>query len=177
MPAAAFIPELYAAYPDAKVVIVQRDPNKWYESCSRTVMKFSSNNQLKLLYFLDRWLCKRMAPMIGLLFSSLFGEETKDPVKKRENWIRGYMSAYEEVRRVVPEEKRLEFSLDQGWEPLCRFLGNEVPEKPFPQTNDSASFEAGIKVMIKRMWVRAAKSNFPYIVGALGIAVAWWVYR
>lgn len=176
VPAAAFIPELYEAYPDAKVVIVQRDPDRWYESCSRTVMKFSASPQLKILYFLDRWLVMRLAPFMGLLLTSLFGPKTKDPVKRRENWIKGYTDAYDEVRRIVPPEKRLEFSLGQGWEPLCNFLGNDVPNKPFPHVNDSASFDAGIKVLVNRMWIRAAKQNLPFVVGALGIVAAWWIY-
>lgn len=176
VPAAAFIPELYEAYPEAKVVIVQRDPDRWYESCSRTVMVFSSSPQLKILYFLDRWLVRRLAPFMGLLFTSLFGPKTEDPVKRRENWIKGYMDAYDEVRRIVPPEKRLEFTFGQGWEPLCKFLGNDVPNKPFPHVNDSASFDAGIKVLVKRMWIRAAKQNLPFVVGALGIVAAWWMY-
>ncbi|KAL8846063.1 MAG: hypothetical protein Q9221_008825 [Calogaya cf. arnoldii] len=176
VPAAAFIPELYEAYPDAKVVIVQRDPDRWYESCCRTVMKFSSSPQLKILYFLDRWLVMRLAPFMGLLLTSLFGPMTEDPVKRRENWIKGYTNAYDEVRRVVPPEKRLEYSLEQGWKPLCDFLGQDVPKKPFPHVNDSASFDAGIKVLVERMWVRAAKQNLPFVVGALAIAAAWWMY-
>ncbi|KAL8727573.1 MAG: hypothetical protein Q9166_005979 [cf. Caloplaca sp. 2 TL-2023] len=177
VPAAAFIPELYEAYPDAKVVVVQRNPDSWYDSCSRTVIRFSSSPQLKILYFLDRWLVRRLAPMMGCLLTSLFGTEKKDPVKMRENWIRGYINAYEEVRRMVPPEKRLELKLEQGWEPLCNFLGNEVPKKPFPHLNDSANFHAGIKVLMRRMWIRAAKQNLPYVVGALGLAVGWWMYR
>lgn len=115
--------------------------------------------------------------MMDLLFTSLFGSESKDRRKMKENWIRGYMNAYEEVRRVVPEEQRLEFSLEQGWEPLCRFLGNKVPKKPFPHANDAESFHAGIKVFLKRMWVRAAKLNAPYVAAGLGVAAAWWVYQ
>ncbi|KAL8672060.1 MAG: hypothetical protein Q9168_003455 [Polycauliona sp. 1 TL-2023] len=176
LPAAAFIPELYEAYPEAKVVVVQRDPSRWFESCSRTVMKFSSSPQLKILYFLDRWLAMRLAPFMGLMMTSLFGPKTEDPVKKRENWIGGYMAVYDEVRRIVPPEKRLEFSLDQGWEPLCEFLEKDVPKKPFPHVNDSPSFDAGIKVMVKRMWIRAAKQNLPIVVGVFGIAAAWWIY-
>lgn len=176
IPGAAFIPELHAAYPEAKVVIVQRDPDRWYESCSRTVIRFSSSPQLKLLYFLDRWLVMRLASFMGCMFTFLFGSEKSDQVKMREDWIKGYMNAYDEVRRVVPPEKRLEFSLNQGWEPLCKFLGNKVPSKPFPHVNDSADFDAGIRVLMKRMWIRAAKQNLPYVLAVLGTGLAWWMY-
>ncbi|KAL8827164.1 MAG: hypothetical protein Q9170_007122 [Blastenia crenularia] len=176
-PPAAFIPELHEAYPDAKVVIVQRDAQKWYESCSNTIMRVAASKQLLFLYYLDRYLCARLVPMLGPLFSGSFGTERKDPVKKRENWINGYLKAYEEARRVVPQEKRLDFSLSQGWEPLCKFLGNEVPDKPFPHVHDTNEFDEGIAFLIRRMWVRAAKMNAPYVVAGLGVAGAWLWYR
>lgn len=115
--------------------------------------------------------------MMELLFASLFGTETKDPEKMRENWIKGYMRAYEEARKVVPPEQRLEYSLEQGWEPLCKFLGSEVPEKPFPMKNTTTAFETGINKSFKSMWIRAVKMNAPYVVAALAVAYAWWWYR
>ncbi|KAI4265399.1 MAG: hypothetical protein L6R35_007120 [Caloplaca aegaea] len=177
VPPAAFIPELHEAYPDAKVVIVQRPLESWYASCQNTVLKFTASKQLLPLYFLDRYMCRRMAPMMGTLFSSLFGAERKDPVKMKQNWMDGYTNVYNEARKVVPEEQRLEFALKQGWEPLCEFLGVDVPKTPFPHRNDSSTFDAGIKVMVKRMWVRAAKLNAPYVVAGLGVAAAWWMYK
>ncbi|KAL8798118.1 MAG: hypothetical protein Q9182_006945 [Xanthomendoza sp. 2 TL-2023] len=164
------------SYPDAKVIVIQRDPEQWFDSCYRTVIRFASLPQLKVLYFLDRWLVMRFAPLMDCLFTSLFGPAEKDPVKMRANWIRGYLDAYDEVRRIVPPEQRLEFNLNQGWEPICKFLGHEVPNKPFPHVNDSASFDAGIKVLIKRMWIRAAKQNLPFILGTVAVAMGWWMY-
>ena len=177
VPAAAFLPELHAAYPEAKVIIVQRDPQKWYASCQRTIMASVFSKQLLVLYYLDRRLCRRMAPMMQVLFTSLFGTEYKDPIKMRENWIKGYMEVYDEARKVVPAEQRLEYNLDQGWEPLCKFLGVEVPNKPFPHEHDSASYTEGIQVLFRRMWIRAAKMNAPYVIGGLSIALAYWWYR
>ena len=55
------------------------------------------------------------------------------------NWV-------EEVKRTVPKEKLLVFSVKEGWEPLCKFLNVPVPEEPFPKTNDSAAFKKDIKV-------------------------------
>ena len=41
----------------------------------------------------------------------------------------------------MPPEKLLIYSVDQGWEPLCRFLGMPVPAAPFPNTNDRAAIK------------------------------------
>ncbi|KAJ7157668.1 hypothetical protein C8R43DRAFT_883303, partial [Mycena crocata] len=35
--------------------------------------------------------------------------------------------------------RRLEFRVAQGWEPLCRFLGKEVPAMDFPRVSDNAN--------------------------------------
>lgn len=37
LPTTAFIPELIAAYPDAKLILTPREENSWYASCQRTV--------------------------------------------------------------------------------------------------------------------------------------------
>lgn len=37
------------------------------------------------------------------------------------------------VERTVPREKLLVFNVEEGWGPLCRFLGVEVPDLPFPR--------------------------------------------
>jgi hypothetical protein len=40
----------------------------------------------------------------------------------------------------IPPERLLVFKVSEGWAPLCRFLGVDVPSTPFPRVNDSASF-------------------------------------
>ena len=32
-----------------------------------------------------------------------------------------------------------------GWEPLCEFLGVEVPDKPFPHLNDADTFRRFVR--------------------------------
>jgi len=43
------------------------------------------------------------------------------------------------VRAKVPKEKLLEFSVQDGWVPLCDFLGVPVPSGALPHVNDSAA--------------------------------------
>jgi len=46
-----------------------------------------------------------------------------------------------EVVAEVPSERLLVFEAREGWQPLCEFLGVDVPEgEPFPHVNDSAAF-------------------------------------
>jgi hypothetical protein len=53
-----------------------------------------------------------------------------------------YFAYYDRIREVVPPERRLEYRLGQGWEPLCEFLGKEIPDVPFPNVNDKAEHVA-----------------------------------
>ena len=39
------------------------------------------------------------------------------------------------VRGKVPADRLLEWKVQDGWEPLCKFLGKEVPEGKFPHIN------------------------------------------
>ena len=55
------------------------------------------------------------------------------------NWV-------EEVKRTVPKEKLLIFSVKEGWGPLCKFLDAPIPDVPFPNTNDSAQMKKYVKL-------------------------------
>jgi hypothetical protein len=37
---------------------------------------------------------------------------------------------------TLPRRERTCFKVDQGWGPLCKFLGDPVPESKFPNVND-----------------------------------------
>ena len=45
------------------------------------------------------------------------------------------------VESVVPKEDLLIWNLKDGWEPLCSFLGKEVPKEPFPHDNKTGDVE------------------------------------
>ena len=54
-----------------------------------------------------------------------------------------YMDQLARVRNLVPKESGmlLEFDVKEGWEPLCEFLGKEVPSKPFPKVMERTEFK------------------------------------
>lgn len=67
--------------------------------------------------------------------------------KNREDFLQAYLDWNEEVRRNVPSERLLVFNVKEGWAPLCRFLGKEIPDVPFPHANDS---------VVVHQWIRNA---------------------
>ena len=56
------------------------------------------------------------------------------------NGKRAYLEHYNRVRRLVPKENLLEYSVAEGWSPLCKFLELDVPEQSFPNGNNSQDF-------------------------------------
>lgn len=47
----------------------------------------------------------------------------------------------------------LEFSVREGWEPLCKFLEVPVPDVPFPRVNSSADFQKQFLIVTTMGWV------------------------
>ncbi|KAI1192461.1 hypothetical protein F5X97DRAFT_317303 [Nemania serpens] len=41
------------------------------------------------------------------------------------------------VKDTVPPKKLLVMQLQEGWEPLCKFIGVPVPDGPLPRANDT----------------------------------------
>lgn len=39
------------------------------------------------------------------------------------------------VEATCPREKLLIYNVKEGWEPLCKFLGVDIPKQPFPKKN------------------------------------------
>ncbi len=64
----------------------------------------------------------------------------------RQHAIEMFEQHNEEVKKHVPAERLLVYEIREGWEPLCEFLGVEVPKyKPFPRLNYMGSFNQRIQ--------------------------------
>ena len=88
-----------------------------------------------------------------------------------------FMEHYSHVRRVVPKENLLEFKAEDGWIPLCEFLGHQVPEEEFPSINDAQEYVRIHKFIWWRTTAYAlAKTVLPVVV-ALGGIYTWWVFQ
>jgi hypothetical protein len=131
-PGCSFYKELMEAYPNAKVLLNVRAPDKWYESARNTIYT--------TLNIPD-------PPPGRQVVDKLVWEQTFDGnFEDRQHAIEVFEQHNEEVKKHVPPEQLLEYQVSEGWEPLCEFLGVEVPkDKPFPRLNDTASFNERIQ--------------------------------
>jgi uncharacterized protein YndB with AHSA1/START domain len=130
-PGASFWPELTEANPDALVLLSVRDPEDWYKSASNTIFQVFDNAPPEMMPWIES-----MRQLLGERFSNNLG----DPAEM--------MTAFENhndaVRRAIPAERLLEWSPGDGWDPICERLGLEVPDEPFPKTNDTNQWRANL---------------------------------
>jgi hypothetical protein len=125
-PAATFYASLAHRYPEAKVILTERDPEVWFRSTQATIFPRATPPDTNLPF--DRMFRK----VIGQLFDYRMREHDHViDVFKRHN---------AEVRRTIAAERLLVYEITQGWEPLCRFLGVPVPTTPMPVTNTTPEF-------------------------------------
>ncbi|KAF7186052.1 hypothetical protein HII31_12579 [Pseudocercospora fuligena] len=175
-PSAMFVEELITAYPDAKILITVRDTDTWYESIQATILG-PANVAAKLLGYLD--------PTCGLIFSELersnvwsYGKNYSNTTREEAQEI--WDEHLEKVRRMAPKGEMLEFDVKEGWEPLCRFLGCEVPRdeggkvKPFPRVNDTAAFENVIGAYFKKLLLKRIAQVGAVLIATVSIGVAIW---
>jgi len=141
-PGCSFYKEMMVAFPDAKVLLSVRDPERWYDSCLDTI--YAVNHKWPM-----SWLSPFM-PKIGRISQfankAVWQQMFEGRFLDRNFAIERFNRHTEEVIRHVPADRLLVFDVKEGWEPLCRFLGVPVPEGvPFPRLNDAAEFKARIR--------------------------------
>ncbi len=130
-PSCTFYRELAEFYPQAKVILSLRDAKTWYKSVSNTIMPAMKKSD------------QPGAPGLpGVFGPILIGERTFGNDFSEAHMIDVYERHNAEVQRVIPRERLLVFEASQGWEPLCKFLGVPVSDKPYPQMNSTEEFKA-----------------------------------
>jgi Sulfotransferase domain len=130
-PASAFWRELVEFYPEAKVVLTVRDPDRWYDSIAKTLYpQYLQAREQKTLFG------RMVQPMI---WDGVFGGRFD-----RESATERFRRHVAEVTEVVPAHRLLVFKTGEGWGPLCEFLDVPVPAEEFPRSNDSTSFQERI---------------------------------
>ena len=55
---------------------------------------------------------------------------------------------HDEVQNYVDKNQLLVYNLNQGWKPLCNFLGVAIPSGPIPHLNKKEDFNAMMQSML-----------------------------
>jgi len=147
-PSALFWEDIAKAFPDAKLVLTDREPGGWVTSfiglewfCKWFGLVFGP---LKFVGFdrFDRFGSK-FVPVLHTIFfygawaGPKFPQYPTHPSPAEME--AKYVSWVKHVKATAPADRILHFRPQQGWKPLCDFLEMPVPSEPFPCTN------AGVK--------------------------------
>ena len=171
IPASLFGPELAELYPDAKVIILNRDPEKWYASV------LSSIHAPRPLSF-----------KLGAIYCALFDTPSREWLKfvfrmskvfgydhgsEKDKALAWYKDIYDGFRERIPADRRLEYRMGDGWAPLCKHLDVPIPtmrneageevELPFPHLNDSDAFKEEMKQTQAVARERATTNVFSFV--------------
>jgi hypothetical protein len=167
-PGCNFSQEYLRLYPEARVILTVRDPERWYDSARQTIYYVRQAFPRWRTPFLPRM--GRFQPMLDRLsWVGMFHGRFED----RSYAIEVFNRHNEEVKRVVPKDRLLVYEVNEGWGALCTFLGVPVPEgKPFPRLNDAAAFRARI-----RRGVLIVRTVAFTVAGAVVLILAWLASR
>ena len=129
-PACLYWRELADCFPSAKVLLLRRDPESWYESMLSTTYRVVMGTK------------GETEPALAMVRRVLFQDYFKGRFEDKKYAISKYRQYCEEVRENISEERLLDYEVSQGWGPLCEFLGYSVPDEPFPMKNTRERFQA-----------------------------------
>lgn len=144
--------ELLERYPDARFIVNYRDPESWYASMLSTVYAVvPKTNEAKQALLAKgiaeprfRSIAKTLDLVNDYLLEGLFAGAFTD----KEATLERYHRFFADLRDAIPADRRLDYDVREGWEPLCAFLQLPVPEGAFPVKNQRADFIAQVGGMI-----------------------------
>lgn len=175
-----FALELIRSYPEARVVLVERDVEDWYRSLDEAILATTWGWRAALF-------ARVLAPLLGggtglairKVLLGFFG--ARDVADLRRRARDRYRRHYAEVRAAVPAGQLLEWDLRDGWAPLCAFLGKPVPDVPFPRANPREVHLARVRrrqhVFLRMIVGLGVRKAAPWVVGLVAAVVGYGVFR
>ncbi|KAK4496983.1 hypothetical protein PRZ48_011432 [Zasmidium cellare] len=134
---------LIPAYPDAK----KQQKSSWYSPLAHQFVRI-------------------VGPLTGTIAGStsfkfitgwIGSNKRQDIFDKAED---AYVRHNQLVRDTVRPGQLLDYKLKDGWEPLCQFLGKDVPDVPFPRLNTLEDYQAKASQDKRAGIMRATKRMF-----------------
>lgn len=171
--------ELMDAYPEAKVILVNRDYEAWSKSFEYTVI---TNGVFHWGTYIVVWL----EPLIGTFAATMCQKQllgyfdARSPREILANLEAVHSRHYNDIREACKSTpgRLLEMTIDEGWKPLCEFFGKEMPDEPFPNMNERAVQQSKSDRHRKEKVIEGVMSAVKFVAVPLaGVALAAVWYR
>ncbi|KAK8115462.1 hypothetical protein PG984_011964 [Apiospora sp. TS-2023a] len=145
-----FAADMIQVYPDAQVVLWERDIEQWLQSFDNGALQgFGFHSPIAM--FFRRF----VAPLSGIYwpttqwYANAGWLRAADYEGMRNHSRAAYHEHLAMVKKLTKPGKLLEYRLGAGWEPLCEFLGLPVPTEPFPYLNEREALKkTGSKMLL-----------------------------
>lgn len=116
---------------------------------------------------------KQLGPHLRLL-RLILTDWTSGDWENRTKLREGFVQHYKRVRSIVPKDNLLEHRPQDGWEPLCKFLGKPVPDEPYPCVNQG---DNAFQIHVTAFWFILTKLVITYVTPILLAASVVWYLR
>jgi hypothetical protein len=126
--------ELSTFYPQSKVILSIRNPQRWYDSIRNTIYASS----MAAFHSEDQAEHRRGEWAREVIWQWVFDDRLDD----KEHVVGVFNEHVARVKAAIPPERLLVFEASHGWAPLCEFLRCPVPEVPFPRVNSTDEFRS-----------------------------------
>ncbi|XP_076812913.1 uncharacterized protein LOC143459582 [Clavelina lepadiformis] len=137
-PSYLFWEEIHKAFPEAKIILTVRDEDSWCESALELYRRIRTHPGFIISCFspigwkMSRFLQMTIMAMHGVLesYPFTFNSHLNEMVLRK-----SYRQHTQYCLQNAPKDKLLVYNVETGWEPLCNFLGKDIPDKSFPQSD------------------------------------------
>jgi hypothetical protein len=169
VPAVAFSGDLIATYPEAKVVLVEREIEAWYKSFDEAVIPHVFSPVIWAVARIDPFFVRPLEKIHQHWARGWFRADSREEMRGN---ARGVFREHYEM--VTPKERLLVFKLSEGWGPLCEFLGKEVPDVEFLRVNDTDAMTEKMRLVAWRGVKDSARRAVTFLGPVLILGIAWW---
>lgn len=174
MPACIFAKELIEAYPEAQILLNYRDIDAWHKSVVTTWS--TAEKQAGIMHPVLCWFHSKMFWVnineMRLTYAGLWRDNYRMRAKDS---FKDHYAMLDELTEGMPADKVMKWKAQDGWEPLCAFLGKEVPDEEFPNRN---ALEAVVKRVLDSLMQHANEAyrnmSLVMLTAAVGAGAIYW---
>ncbi|KAI0469480.1 P-loop containing nucleoside triphosphate hydrolase protein [Xylaria cf. heliscus] len=165
------------AYPDAKFLLTERDPEKWSKSYINTIgLTIKRFNSLPMSVFKKFDDFASTMDNFGTRMVNYYTNGFGISEEGRKALVENYKSYITDVKQLVPPEQLKVVKLEDGlgWNELCPYLDVPIPDTPWPSLNTPEEFHTIVRPKIK---TAAGKGMAGVTTIMAVVAVAMWYGR